>query len=137
MSDTLGRRVLEKLNIAARTSSGEGTYRAPSLEATTNDSSALSIKIDKDGHDGVWQDWKTGKKGSLAKLALALGLELTKKESERLEKRSSLERYASEHGVDVEAFKLAGWKESTYYDIKTKTTVPARAFPTASGERKR
>jgi KaiC/GvpD/RAD55 family RecA-like ATPase len=137
MSDTLGRRVLEKLNIAARTSSGEGIYRAPSLKATTNNSGALVITIHKDGHDGVFYDHKTHDTGPLAKLALALGLELTKKESERLEKRSSLERYASEHGVDVEAFKLAGWKESTYYDSKTKTTVPALAFPTASGERKR
>lgn len=136
MSDTLGLRILAALNITPRSADGEGRYRAPSLTSSSGESDALSISIEAGGNFGMWQDFKTGKKGNLAKLAAELNIELGDNKRAPLA-RSLLETYASEHGVEAEAFMRAGWKESSFREKAGDITVKALAFPTKTGERKR
>jgi len=136
MSDTLGLRILAALNIAPRSADGEGRYRAPSLTSSSGESDALSISIEAGGNFGMWHDFKTGKSGNLAKLAAELKIELGDNKRAPLA-RSLLETYASEHGVEAEAFMRAGWKESSFRAKAGDISMKALAFPTKTGERKR
>jgi KaiC/GvpD/RAD55 family RecA-like ATPase len=137
MSDTLGLRILAALNIAPRSADGEGRYRAPGLSSSSGTGTALSIRIEAGGNFGMFNDFgDSGKKGNLAQLAAELNIELgDNKRAPRA--RSLLETYASEHGVEAEAFMRAGWKESSFRAKAGDISIKALAFPTKTGERKR
>ena len=137
MSDTLGLRILAALNIAPRSADGEGRYRAPGLSSSSGTGTALSIRIEAGGNFGMFNDFgDSGKKGNLAQLAAELKIELGDNKRAPLA-RSLLETYASEHGVEAEAFMRAGWKESSFRAKAGDISIKALAFPTKTGERKR
>lgn len=95
---------------------------------------AHSFTLKADGEHGAWYDHVAGEGGSLYDLATRLGIPLPEKDSASYAPKkqyTNLAEYATGHGVAVDVFTAAGWRDDHWFEI------PSISFPTANGTRHR
>lgn len=122
--------------------SSGGEYRCPSPLRPDSDSPSFAIKPDADGMDGVWKDHVTDESGNFFQLAEKLSLTLENKNGNHSEtdtKRAytSLEDYATEHGLTADYMVKAKWHPQVvdkYCSIQ-KRERKALQFWTEGGDR--
>lgn len=114
------------------------TWRCTSPLRSDSNSPSFAITFDGDEH-GAWTDHVTKESGSLYDLAERLNIDLPERVQVASTKRAygGLADYAQAHGVEVDVFEAAGWRDITKWHPGTEREEKAIAFPTTNGNRYR